>query len=145
MRGKEVAEYLDSKRIVAKYLEAGANGWVAYGGKWEGKINFNKVYDRENYRVIFTPKQIVNYAKSGVFFVDSKEPEKYALKHLDNAISVPIMSTPTADLDRVFSQIPKGSRIIVSCNAYVNCFDAKLTGIEFEKRGVVFLGRYWES
>lgn len=30
IRGKEVTEFLDSKKIAAKYLESGANGWVEF-------------------------------------------------------------------------------------------------------------------
>lgn len=52
------------------------------------------------------------------------------------------MYTPTESFEKVFSQVKEKSEVVVICDAYINCFDAKLTGIELEKRGVVFLGRY---
>lgn len=52
------------------------------------------------------------------------------------------MYTPSDSFEKVFSQVKEKSEVVVICDAYVNCFDAKLTGIELEKRGVVFLGRY---
>jgi hypothetical protein len=48
---------------------------------------------------------------------------------------------------RPFAQVAPGSRVITVCDGYVNCFDAKITGVELEQRGHTFLGRYnkpWE-
>lgn len=145
MRGKEVAEYLRSQGIVAQYLEKWVDGWVTFWGLWEGEVKFWKVYNKKNYRRLFTTKELRK--KKNIIFVDSREPEKYEEKHIAGAISIPLMYTPSDSFEKVFSQVKEKSEVVVICDAYVNCFDAKLTGIELEKRGVVFLGRYnkpWE-
>ena len=43
IRGKELTEFLRSKAVNARYIEEGADGWVADGGVWEGEIKFSKV------------------------------------------------------------------------------------------------------
>ncbi len=147
MRGKEVAEFLRSKGIVASYIENGANGWFQFGGKWEGDIAFGARYSEERYRVVFTTESVRAKVKGGVFLVDTREPENYAKGHIPGSVNMPIMYTPSDDMERVFGQAPPHSTVITVCDGYINCFDAKLTGVELERRGNVFLGRYnkpWE-
>jgi len=52
-----------------------------------------------------------------------------------------------SEIEKTFGQVPANSQVITVCDAYVNCFDAKITGVELERRGHQFLGRYnkpWE-
>lgn len=145
MRGKEVAEYLRSQWVVAQYLEKWVDGWVTFWGLWEGEVKFWNVYKKKNYQRLFTTKELRK--KKNIIFVDSREPEKYKKKHISGALSIPLLYTPTESFEKVFWQVKEKSEVVVICDAYVNCFDAKLTGIELENRGVVFLGRYnkpWE-
>ncbi len=51
IRGKEVADFLRSKKILARYVERGADGWVSFGGKWLGEIKFRSVYKQDQYKV----------------------------------------------------------------------------------------------
>ena len=147
IRGKETAEFLRSKGIVAVYLEKGANGWVEYGGAWEGNIKFAQKYTERRFELVFTTQQIKKKMQECVVLVDSREPIKFAAKHIPESFNISMFSTATADLPQTFSQIPQGSKVITICDDYVNCFDAKVTGVELEKRGYTFLGRYnkpWE-
>ncbi len=147
IRGKEVAEFLRTKNIVASYLETGANGWVEYGGAWIGNIKFAQKYSEERYRLVFSTEEIKDKLNEGVILVDSREPWKYEESHIEGSINIPMMYTPTIDLEKVFGQVPKNSKVITVCDGYVNCFDAKITGVELELRGYTFLGRYnkpWE-
>ena len=147
MRGKDVAEFLRSNGIVASYVENGANGWFESGGKWEGDIAFGKRYSEERYRAVFSTEEVRTRAKEGVVLVDTREPETYAKKHIPGSVNIPIMYTPSNDMERAFGQVPPHSTVITVCDGYVNCFDAKLTGVELERRENTFLGRYnkpWE-
>jgi rhodanese-related sulfurtransferase len=147
IRGKETAEFLRSKGIVALYLEKGANGWVEFGGAWEGNIKFAQKYSERRFELVFSTQQIKKKIQEGVVLVDSREPIKFAAKHVPGSFNISMFSTATADLPQVFSQIPQGSTVITVCDDYVNCFDAKITGVELERRGYTFLGRYnkpWE-
>ena len=147
IRGKEVAEFLRTKKIVSSYLENGANGWVEFGGKWIGGIKFGAKYTDSKYQIIFSTENVKNKVKNGVVLVDTREPYKFKQWHIAGSFNIPIMYTPTIDLEKTFSQVPANSGIITVCDGYVNCFDAKITGVELERRGHQFLGRYnkpWE-
>ncbi|MFH1089136.1 MAG: rhodanese-like domain-containing protein [Candidatus Uhrbacteria bacterium] len=147
IRGQEVAEFLRTKKIVAAYLENGANGWVAFGGEWLGGINFGEKYTEEKYRLVFTTDETKEKVASGVVLIDTREPYKFAEWHIAGSVNIPIMYTATIDLEKTFAQVPANSQVITVCDGYVNCFDAKITGVELEKRGHEFLGRYtqpWE-
>lgn len=147
IRGKEVAEFLKTKKIVASYLESGASGWVEFGGKWIGGIKFGEKYTDSRYQIVFSTEDVKNKVKDGVILVDTREPYKFKQWHISGSFNIPIMYTPTIDLEKTFNQVPATSRIITVCDGYVNCFDAKITGVELERRGHQFLGRYnkpWE-
>ncbi|OGY91084.1 MAG: hypothetical protein A3H70_04295 [Candidatus Komeilibacteria bacterium RIFCSPLOWO2_02_FULL_48_11] len=148
IRGKEVAEFLRTKDIVASYLENGANGWVEYGGQWIGSVKFSAKYSEERYRLVFNTTDVKEkVVRENIQLVDSREPWKYEQAHLPGSISFPIMYTPTTNLEGVFSQFKPNSKVIIICDGYVNCFDAKITGVELEAKGHQLLGRYnkpWE-
>jgi rhodanese-related sulfurtransferase len=147
IRGKEVAQFLREKEIVATYLESGASGWFDSGGKWVGGINFSGKYSDEKYKVTFTTTEVKEKVNNGVFLVDTREPWKFTEWHIDGSVNIPIMYTPTIDLEKAFGQVPGNSTVITVCDGYVNCFDAKITGVELEARGNTFIGRYnkpWE-
>jgi len=147
IRGKEVAEFLRTKKVVASYLENGANGWVEFGGQWFGNIEFGEKYTQSRYRIVFTTDEVESKVKDNAFLVDTREPYKYNQSHIAGSVNIPLMYTSTLNLELVFAQVPENSEIITVCDGYVNCFDAKLTGVELERRGHEFLGRYnkpWE-
>jgi len=147
IRGKEVAEFLKTKKIVASYLENGANGWFEFGGKWIGNIKFGEQYTDSRYQTVFNTDEVKNKIKEGVILVDTREPYKFKQWHITGSVSIPIMYTATINLEDVFNQVPAKSKVITVCDGYVNCFDAKITGVELERRGHQFLGRYnkpWE-
>ena len=144
IRGKEVVEFLRTKRIVAQYLEKGANGWVADNGKWIGEIAFLKVYTDDRYKRVFTLNEFQDSMKNGTVIVDSRPPAVFNAWHIPGSINIPLMYTPSISIDETFAQVPPNSRIITVCDEYVNCFDAKLTGVELERRGHTFLGRFAE-
>lgn len=147
IRGKEVAEFLRTKKIVSSYLENGANGWVEFGGKWIGEIKFGEKYIDPKYQIVFSMDDVKKKVTEGVILVDTREPYKYIQSHISGSVNIPIMYTPTINLEKTFSQVPVNSKVITVCDGYVNCFDAKITGVELERRGHQFLGRYnkpWE-
>lgn len=82
IRGKEVAEYLRTQGIFAKYLEKGVDSWVTFGGNWEGEIKFSHIFNKKNYQQVFSTTEVKKYIKEGVILVDSREPEKFQSKHI---------------------------------------------------------------
>ena len=141
IRGKEVAEFLRTKKIVASYLEDGAKGWYDFGGEWSGNIMFADKYNEEKYRIVYDTEE------EGAVLVDCREPYKYNQDHIVGSFNIPIMHTSSVEFVKVFSQVPSGAKVITVCDSYVNCFDAKITGVELQNRCYEFLGRYnrpWE-
>ncbi len=147
IRGKEVAEFLRTKKLVASYLENGASGWVDYGGVWDGGINFSDTYSDKKYQTVFTTDDVYNKVESGIALVDTRQPSAFDQWHISGSVNIPTMYTASIDIEKTFEQLSPHSTVITVCDDYVNCFDAKLTGIELERRGHTFLGRYnrpWE-
>lgn len=148
IRGREVAEFLRSKHLIARYLQEGANGWVQSGGTWEGEISFAARYLDDRYKIVFTTDQMKQMIDAGnVTIVDSREQAKYDTWHIPGSINIPIIYTPTSQLEAALSQVPAGASVVAICDDFVNCFDAKIAGVKLEARGAQFLGRYnkpWE-
>lgn len=147
IRGKEVADFLRTKQIVARYVENGADGWVNYGGKWNGGIKFRDVYSEARYKDVFTTPEAREYLQSGVVIVDSRSIAKYNRSHIPGSVSIPIIYTPSSKIEQALSQVPPRSTVITVCDDFVSCFDATVTGVKLEKKGHTFLGRYnkpWE-
>ena len=147
IRGQEVAIFLRERHLKAQYLEHGASGWVDFGGAWQGEIKFGDTYTGDRYQKVFTTEETIQQVKKNVWLVDTREPEKFAHKHISGSINIPLMYTPTEKLEETLVSVPAGVSFITVCDGYVNCFDAKLTGVELERRGRIFLGRYnkpWE-
>ncbi len=141
IRGSMVVTFLRSKGIDAYYLKDGAKGWVESGGRWEGELSFGAVYEAERYSKLFTSQQVIDLKKEGVVLIDSREPSTTREKPLAGGIPLRIMHTPTRQMDAILSVVPPESKIIVVCDNYVDCFDARLVGIELERQGHTFLGR----
>jgi len=147
IRGKEVAMFLREKQIVARYVKTGADGWVTFGGKWNGGIKFASKYTASQYSYLFDLDTLKQKMAEGVAVVDSRIANKYATWHIPGSINIPIIYTPTSKIDALMAQVPSGAAVITVCDDFVSCFDAKITGLKLEKRGHVFLGRYnkpWE-
>jgi rhodanese-related sulfurtransferase len=147
IRGKEVADFLVSKNIDARYLEKGADGWVSSGGKWAGAIKFRSVYTGKEFSVVYSTEEVKNDLSQGVVLVDSRPKQKYDAKHIPGSVSFPVIYTPSDKIQAAMDQVPNGSSIITICDDFVSCFDATIVGAKFEKRGDTFLGRYskpWE-
>lgn len=147
IRGKEVAEFLRTKKIVASSFEEGANGWFNFEGDWIGNIKFGEKYTDKRYSIVFSTDEVKKYVSEGVSLVDARQPYKYEKSHIAGSFNIATMYIPSLDYEKSFSQVPANSKVITICDDYVNCFDAKVTGVELERRGYQFLGRYnkpWE-
>lgn len=147
IRGKEVAEFLRSKKVLSRYIENGADKWVSFGGKWNGGIKFSAAYPQERYAKTFELDELKDKIASGTVIVDSRNKEKYDSWHIPSSINIPIIYTPSSQIDDLLAKAPAGKSVITVCDDFVSCFDAKLTGLKLEKKGHEFLGRYnkpWE-
>lgn len=140
IRGQEVAEFLRSKGVDAYFLEEGADGWVSWGGDWQGEIKFSKVYSAENHQRVIGEKELANEKEKGALIVDSREEQQFP-----ESIHIATFYTASDELEEKLAAVPKASRIITVCDDWVSCFDAKVTGIKLEALGHTFLGRHTSS
>lgn len=66
--------------------------------------------------------------------VDARSPTKFSYSNIKNSINIPLLETPINELNRYFNTVPEKSQVITICDEYINCFAARLVGIELEKR-----------
>lgn len=147
IRGEEVASFLREKQVVARYIKTGADGWVSFGGKWDGAIKFLSVYTDYRYQKLFDLQTLKEEMANGTVVVDSRPSNKYETWHIPESINIAVIYTPSSEMDTRLAQVPEGAKVITVCDDFVSCFDAKLTGVKLEKKGHEFLGRYnkpWE-
>lgn len=142
IRGKEVAEFLRTKGVNARYLLGGADDWVSWGGDWNGEIKFSNVYSEYRYKVILNLAELDEAIADGNSLIDSRKAEKYAEWHIPGSINVPIIYTPSDEIDAPLKKLPLEQPVITICDDWVSCFDAKLVGVRLEELGYVFRGRY---
>ncbi len=142
IRGEEVTSFLREKGVRAFALEGGASGWVADGGAWEGEIEFVKRYGDDRYLRTVPTAEVHERVAKGAVLLDARRG-----KLLPGATSLSVFYTPSRELEFQLSGVPAGVPVITVCDAFVNCFDAKILGIKLEKHGHEFIGRYaapWE-
>jgi rhodanese-related sulfurtransferase len=142
IRGEEVATFLRMQQLPASYLENGANGWVDYGGRWEGLIDFSQKYPDSVYANLLTRSQMEQSIVAGASVIDAREPNERFVHPYSGSIPIGLLSTPSVALRTALDSVSAGAPVITLCEGYVDCFEAKVIGIELERRGHRFLGRY---
>lgn len=146
VRGKQVSDFLALKGRNSRYLENGAKGWFDYGGTWNGGILLSDKYSEEYYTYLLTLSEL-KQKEDDILIIDARETDRFNSWHIPGSYSVDLQVTPSNELATIYDNIPKNKEIVTICDLYVNCFYAKIVGIQMEKLGYTFLGRYnkpWE-
>jgi rhodanese-related sulfurtransferase len=142
MRGEEVSSFLREKELTAKHLENGAQSWVEEGYEFDGTIVFSDYYTNWYYHAYLSGTETRFEVSNGAILIDAREPSTFEAKGLLDSIHIALLYTPSNEMEETFTLPPAGSSVITICDDWINCFDAKMTGIELERRGYTFLGRY---
>jgi rhodanese-related sulfurtransferase len=142
LRGSEVAEFLRRQGVLARYVEAGAIGWEKFGGAWQGDTKLRSAYHEPQHQKILKTDEVKSLIQAGARFVDMRSPEKFLAGHIEGSVNVSVLHTPTSKLEAMFSQVPEKSRVILIVDDHWSSFDGFITGIELERRGHTYLGRY---
>ena len=122
---------------MSRAIEEGANGWVKYGGLWEGSISIRAKYPQPEYGRVLTYDELKAYESQGITIIDSRPRSKYNAWHIPNTENIPVIYTPTAQLEQLLDAVPDGP-VITVCDDYVGCFDAMITGMKQ-------VGSHWQN
>ncbi len=142
IRGKEVATFLRGKGLAADYLAHGAKGWVDAGGVWKGGISFVKKYSAKRYSYVLSVRELQKEIANGALVVDTRELERFDAYHIPYSTNISLFALPRRDRVLVLAQLPARRRVVTTCDGYVNCFDARITGVALEEEGHTFVGRF---
>lgn len=152
-RGYETCMALAAKGIDCRFMVGGLEKWLVEQRSLTG-MQARTLEDlralapyRNQAKLLDTPevKDLVENEKA--VFVDVRYPGEFASGALPNAINLPIRPTPTEELKKKIAELPKNSPIIVPCYDRRSCFFGEVLGLELDRAGMDFRGRYtvpWE-
>ena len=151
-RGYETCQELSKLGIDCRFLVGGLEKWLVEKRPLTG-LNARTLDDlravptHRNQGVLLDTPQVHELVdKEGAVFVDARYPGEFASGALPNAINLPVRPTPTAEFKTRLSQLPK-KPIIVPCYDRRSCFFGEVLGLELDRAGYDFRGRYtlpWE-
>jgi rhodanese-related sulfurtransferase len=142
LRGQEIATWLRAHGFPRAYaiqggLQGDINmpsqpGWIDAGLPWRGHTRWSQVF-APSYSMSLdeAKKKFDNKAT----IIDVTSPKDYADGHLLGALSLPLETTTTAEVNRIISLVPPTADLLIYCNSYVNCFYAKVLGIRLQRLG----------
>jgi rhodanese-related sulfurtransferase/membrane protein insertase Oxa1/YidC/SpoIIIJ/phosphohistidine swiveling domain-containing protein len=151
-RGYETCQGLAAMGIDCRYLIGGLEKWLVEkrpltGLKARTLADLRAVPAHRNQSVLLDTDQVRELLeKENAVFVDTRYPGEFKNDHLPNAINLPIRPVPTAEFKTKLAQLPK-QPIIVPCYDRRSCFFGEVLGLEFERAGYDYRGRYttpWE-
>ena len=151
-RGYETCMALAELGIDCRFLVGGLEKWLVEQRPLTG-LNARTLSDlravpaHRNQGVLLDTPQVRDLVDNeGAIFLDTRYPGEFASGHLPNAINLPVRSTPTAQLKQRLSELPK-KPIIIPCYDRRSCFFGEVLGLELDRAGYDFRGRYtlpWE-
>ena len=144
LRGSELAEFLRSVGVMARFVENGVKGWGDAGGQWSGQIELLSKFGKPQHLKKMTKEEFEKFKGEGVRVVDARFPAEYLKSHETDAVNVTVLHQSAPELEKASAQLPPQTTFLVVCNEPWSCFDAYVTGIELEKKGHKYVGRYTE-
>src|SRR4051812_19863942 len=151
-RGYETCQGLAAMGIDCRFLVGGLEKWLVEkrpltGLKARTLSDLRAVPAHRNQSVLLDTDQVRELLeKENAVFVDTLYPGEFNSDPLPNAINLPIRPVQTADFKARLAQLPK-QPIIVPCYDRRSCFFGEVLGLEFERAGYDYRGRYttpWE-
>jgi rifampicin phosphotransferase len=151
-RSYETCAALAAKGIDCRFMVGGLEKWLVERRSLTG-LNARTLADlravppyRNQTVLLATPEVYRAVLEEGAIFVDVRYPGEFATHHLPGAINLPIRPTPTEQLRERTSSLPHRP-IIAPCYDRRSCFFGEILGLELERAGYDFRGRYtlpWE-
>src|SRR4051812_3845461 len=146
-RGYETCEALAKLGIDCRFLVGGLEKWLVEGRSLTGLkartlADLRAVPSYKNQSVLLdTPAVHDLIDNENAVFVDVRYPGEFASSPLPGAINLPIRPTPTNQLKSRIAQLPHRP-IVAPCYDRRSCFFAEVLGLELDRAGLDFRGRY---
>ncbi|AMN43849.1 PEP/pyruvate-binding domain-containing protein [Rhodoplanes sp. Z2-YC6860] len=151
-RGYETCQALAAMGIDCRYLIGGLEKWLVEKRPLTGLHartldDLRAVPKHRNQSVLLDTPQVRELIQNeDAVFVDVRYPGEFANDRLPGAINLPIRPTPTEELKTKIAQLPH-KPIIVPCYDRRSCFFGEVLGLELDRAGFDYRGRYtlpWE-
>jgi rhodanese-related sulfurtransferase/membrane protein insertase Oxa1/YidC/SpoIIIJ/phosphohistidine swiveling domain-containing protein len=151
-RGFETCQALAARGIDCRYLIGGLEKWLVEGRSLTGLqartlSDLRALPSYRNQSVLLDTSEVRDLLeKERAVLVDVRYPGEFSAHHLPDAINLPIRPTPSAELKAKISALPHRP-IVAPCYDRRSCFFAEVLGLELDRAGYDFRGRYtlpWE-
>lgn len=142
IRWKEVAQELYKKWFNVKYIQWWAKKWVDDWLEWNWTYRLHDRYKEKRYRLTFSKSEMIEHIKKRVTLIDVRNLESLWNKWFKDSINIDLQHLENNKLKQVLTKVWTDKEIITICDAYVNCFYAKLVWILLEEKWNYFLWRY---
>lgn len=151
-RSYETCAALAAKGIDCRFMVGGLEKWLVErrsltGMKARTLADLRALPSFRNQAVLLETADVHRLVnEEGAVFLDVRYPGEFASTSLPGAINLPIRPTPSEELRERISKLPK-KPIIVPCYDRRSCFFGEVIGLELERAGFDFRGRYtlpWE-
>jgi rifampicin phosphotransferase len=151
-RSYETCAALAAKGIDCRFMVGGLEKWLVEqrsltGMKARTLADLRALPSYRNQAVLLDTEDVHRLVQEdGAIFVDVRYPGEFASNHLPGAINLSIRPTPSDELQERISKLPR-QPIVAPCYDRRSCFFAELLGLELDRAGYDFRGRYtvpWE-
>ncbi len=151
-RSSETCAELAKLGIDCRFIVGGIEKWITEGyrfsdAKVETIADLRAIPDYPNGTRLLNTEEFTSLFDAGdLQIVDTRYPGDFASGHLPGAINIPIRAMSTADLmTRI--QALENKPTIAACYDRRSCFMSQVLGLELNRAGIDFQGRYtlpWE-
>jgi rhodanese-related sulfurtransferase/membrane protein insertase Oxa1/YidC/SpoIIIJ/phosphohistidine swiveling domain-containing protein/molybdenum-dependent DNA-binding transcriptional regulator ModE len=151
-RSYETCQALAAMGIDCRFIVGGLEKWLVEKRSLTG-LNARTLADLRGVPPYRNQKALLDTSdvrdlvvKKGAIFVDVRYPGEFASGSLPGAINLPIRPTPTEQLKARIAQLPH-KPIIAPCYDRRSCFFSEVLGLELERAGYDYRGKYtlpWE-
>jgi rifampicin phosphotransferase len=146
-RSSELCDYFNARGQSCCFMVGGYEKWIAEGRELDlaearspGALRQLPPFAGSDELLDTTAVQHL-LSSDGAVLVDVRYPEDFAHGHLPGAINLPIRMLTTTQLDELLADLPPGP-VIAPCYDKRSSFYALILGLELDRIGREFLGRY---
>ena len=146
-RSSETCEALSARGIDCRFITGGIEKWIVEGRPFSdarvtslADLRAIPEYPNKD-RLLGTEDFRSRLAEGDLQIVDTRYPGDFEAGHLPGAVNIPIRALPTKELRARISALRKVPTV-AACYDRRSCFMAQVLGLELDRAGIAFEGRY---